>query len=337
MALALIFAPLQASEAARCEPGLPHYRPARLSVPASAPYFAPDGRIRIVGYNDMAEMLSALATLFETSHPGFRFELILKGTRTAPQALADGTSLFAPMGAELEDAALAGYRAVHLADPLMIRVANDSLDPKARSSPVGIFVHRDNPLAELSLDQARHIFTRGRGRRHVTWGDLGLSGIWSNRKIHPTGFAETTAIGLFLRRQKFDGRPFVSNYIGKGQSRDVIEAVAGDPLAIGFANLSHESGQVKALAISSRAGAPAYSGSAANIRAGRYPLNRHLLVYARRGRDGAIDPVARAWLELILSCEGQRIIRDGSLGYIPLSPQDVALERSKLTVLKQGN
>src|SRR6185437_7104554 len=66
---------------------------------ASAPYLTANGAISIVGYNDMREILEALDLLFERTHPGTRFHLTMKGTRTAPAALATGRSLFAPMGA----------------------------------------------------------------------------------------------------------------------------------------------------------------------------------------------------------------------------------------------
>jgi phosphate transport system substrate-binding protein len=155
-----------------CAPDLPRYRPQLLAFPANAPYTTADGRIRIVGYNDMAEMLTALGRIFERAHPGFHFDLVLRGTRTAPSALTDGTSLFAPMGAEFEDKDLAAYQRVYGEQPLLIRIAHDSLNPLAKSSPVGIFVHSTNPLSTLSIENARRIFTRSdNSARH--WADWG--------------------------------------------------------------------------------------------------------------------------------------------------------------------
>jgi len=90
-------------------------------------YLTAEGKIRIVGYNDMDQMLKALGQMFEQRHPGIRFEWELKGTRTAPGPLIDGTSTFAPMGAELEPAALARWWQVYRSEPLAVPIAHDSL------------------------------------------------------------------------------------------------------------------------------------------------------------------------------------------------------------------
>jgi len=290
-----------------------------------ASYVTPDGRVRVIGYNDMAEMLKPMAARFTEQHPHIRFEFILKGTRTAPPALRDGTSLFAPMGAEWEDAQLEAYRARHGQDPVMFRVAHDSLNPAALSSPTAVIVNAKNPLKQITLDQIRAIFTGTAPIR--AWQEIDPRMVG---EVRPVGFAEHTAIGQFLRRNKFEGQAFGPKYVGKPQSRDVVAAVAADEQAIGFANLNHVNSSVRALGIVSSPGkAPAF-GTADEIRAGRYPFDRHLLVYVRRSTSGEIEPLAKAWLELMLSCEGQAIIGDGRLGYIPLSADEVATERLKL-------
>lgn len=76
--------------------GLQSFKPAPLRAPERASYLNADGAIRIIGYNDMQGILARISSLFQRIHPEFRFELILKGTRTAPDALARGTSLLAP-------------------------------------------------------------------------------------------------------------------------------------------------------------------------------------------------------------------------------------------------
>ena len=64
----------------------------------------------------------------------------------------------------------------------------------------------------------------------------------------------------------------------------------------------------------------------ANLLAGRYPLDRFLLVYARV----PLSPVAREFLRLTLSREGQSAIAASPQGYLPLSAREAALERAKL-------
>lgn len=317
-AMALISLAAVPASASDCLPGYPRFRPGKVSIPADAAWRTPDGRSRIVGYNDMDEMLRPMAQLLERRDPRMRSELQLKGTRTAPPALIDGTSLFAPMGAEWEDAQAAAYRARYGSDPVMIRVAHDSLNPAARSSPVAVIVHRSSPLASLTMAEVKDLFTGTAAHPRA------------NLALHPVGFAETTAIGQFLRKRVFAGAAFVPGYQGKPQSREVVDAVAADPQAIGLANINHVDARVRQVGLASGPGARPSFGTREDLQAGRYPLDRHLLAYARRGPDGKIEPAARAWFELMLSCEGQAIIAKGGLGYIPLSPAEAARERRSL-------
>jgi phosphate transport system substrate-binding protein len=60
--------------------------------------------------------------------------------------------------------------------------------------------------------------------------------------------------------------------------------------------------------------------------AGRYPLDRFLLIYARQP---LASPV-REFLRLALSREGQDIVAASPQGYLPLSAREAALERAKL-------
>ena len=156
---ALLLLPVTGSYAASVDPALPRYEPRGVEIPASASYVGADGAIVVVGYNDMRDMLEALVPLFAAAHPDIRIRLDLPGTRFAPSALAKGESAFAPMGAEFTPAQLAEYRAAVGADPLEFRVAHASLDPHALSGPLAVFVHRDNPLASVTVDQLRRVYT----------------------------------------------------------------------------------------------------------------------------------------------------------------------------------
>src|SRR6202171_557195 len=150
---ALLLLPVTGSYAASVDPALPRYEPRRVEIPASASYVGADGAIVVVGYNDMRDMLEALVPLFAAAHPDIRIRLDLPGKRFAPAALARGESAFAPMGAEFTPAQLAEYRALQPLDPAAFRVAHASLDPRAVSGPLAIFVHRDNPIASLTLEE----------------------------------------------------------------------------------------------------------------------------------------------------------------------------------------
>lgn len=318
------FLPLTAAQVSRARLQL-------LGQTASAPYLTASGAISVVGYNDMREMFEALDELFEEAHPGVHFALTLKGTRTAPAALAAGRSLLAPMGAEFQPDQLAAYRREVGSDPIAFRVAHDSLEPRARSGPLVIFVPAANPLPELTLGQIERIFAAGGPR--LRWGQLGLTGDLANRPVHPYGLAATTPLGRFMRQHALAGRPFDERFIGLPESAEVVRDVGSDPLGIGFAAINHVTPAVRMVSLSRRQGERASRATRADLLAGRYPLDRYLLVYVRIPPGGRLDPIARDYLRLALSPEGQRAIASGHLGYLPLSAAEAAAERWKLKAL----
>ena len=290
-------------------PELPAYEAEPVPVPSEAHYVTPDGALAVVGYNDMEQMLAALGARFNATHPALRFAFTLKGTRTAPMALARAESAFAPMGAEFSPEQLATYRAVTGGEPQMFRVAHCSLDPSALSGPLAIVVPAASPLTALTLDEVAEIFS---GR--------------ATRGLHPHGLAPGTALGLFLRERLLQGGDFGAGFKPFAQSRDVMKAVADDPQAIGFAAAMRRMPGVKALALIPAPGMSPVDLTDETIRSGRYPLDRFLLIYARQ----PLEPVVREFLRLVLSREGQEIIAHGTLGYLPLNATEAAAERAKL-------
>jgi phosphate transport system substrate-binding protein len=290
-------------------------------------YETADGRFRIVGYNDMDEMLLAAAKCIQGGPAGIRFEFDLKSTRAAPAALIAGRSILAPMGAEMGPADRVAFRAAWGSDPIEFRIAHDSLTRGTLSSPTGILVARVNPLRRITLDQVRHIFTDQPGRSTIsTWRALGIA---NTADIRPVGLAADTAIGRFVLNALRADR-YTVRFEGMRQSHDAAAIVAADPTAIALANLNFAGPDVRALTIIDDRGiarAPTRTG----IRSGGYPLDRFLLIYVRQEADGRIAPAARILLESLLSPAGQAAIGRQSRGYIPLNPRELADERIKLS------
>lgn len=290
-------------------------------APRAAP---PPETIRIVGYNDMDEMLGALTDAYARHRPGTRFELELKSTKSAPGALLSGASQLAPMGAAMSAAERAAIRTRWGHDPVEIRVAHDSLKPGVLSSPTGVFIHRDNPLRAIRLSDLRRLFTP-HADPITRWSQLG----GADRAVTLLSLGDQTAIGKFLLDGALRSDRFVPAMRGFPQSREVAAAIGADRNAIGFANLNHANPAIRALDLIDDRGRRSQP-IETDIVAGRYPLDRHLLVYARRGRDGQVEPAARDFLAYMLSAEGQTIIGRGEKAYLPLNPADRRYELKKL-------
>jgi phosphate transport system substrate-binding protein len=298
---------------------------------SGADYWTEAGRIRVVGYNDMLPLLTAMNGLFSELHPGVDFELDLKGTRTAPPALTAGRSAFAPMGAEFSEAALEEFRRETGSDPLAIRVAHGSLNPQALSGPLAFFVHQDNPLKQISVDDSMRVFSQVENSPAIeTWGQLGLDGDWAQRRIEPCGLVPSTALASFLHRHKFDGRPFSDAVSGFPQSRDAVEFAASHPHALCFAALNRRVAGVIALAVSEHNDEPAYAATAEAVTGGVYPLDRYLYIYVRKYNDPVIDTLVTDYLRMVLSRAGQALVASTPPGYLPLNAHEIETELAKL-------
>src|SRR5260370_12444740 len=225
------------------------------------------------------------------------------------------------MGGEFTPQELESYRAVAGADPVLVRVAQASLRPRALSGPLAIFVHPDNPLTSLALTQAAQAFT-GQAAR---WGALGATGAWADRPIHPYGLKPETVLGIFAKQKVLSGREFGKEFAGFPQSADVVEKLSNDTSGIGFAAANRRSASVRALALAPRAQDEPVAPTAENMVDGRYPLDRFLLIYARR----PLLPLVREFLRLVPSRRGPGGGGAAASGDLPLSAAAAAGARAQ--------
>ena len=111
---------------------------------------------------------------------------------------------------------------------------------------------------------------------------------------------------------------------------DVIQRVAEDPAAIGIAALNQPLANVKVIPLRNTDTGPAISPTAAEIAAGRYPLDRFAYIYLRLGKGMPLDEFGKEYMRTVLSEAGQRAIAAEAAGYIPLNAAELAEERAKL-------
>ncbi|MBS0662374.1 MAG: substrate-binding domain-containing protein [Verrucomicrobia bacterium] len=272
-------------------------------------YLTPDGAVSVVGYNDMAEMIAAWGDRFVQHYPGVRFSLRLQGTRSALPALEQGRSAFGPMGAEPNPAEVTEFRAATGSELQWFRIAHASLSPRALSGPLAVVVPASSPRRTVTLDEL-HDLLAGRVQDGV--------------RVY--AMAPETALGRYTRDRLLAGGPYAPGVRTFGQSRDVVRALAADPTGIGLAAAVAITADVRALAVAPGAAEVPVALTPENIRAGRYPLDRFLLISARI----PLDPLVRAYLDLVLSPQGQEVINQGSLGYLPLNDAERAAERTRL-------
>lgn len=199
------------------DPDLPSYQPQPFTLPKDAGYLMRDGSIRIIGAQGMDVAFKNLNALFIKSHPRTRFTMSLHGAATAIGGLYCGVSAFAPNVREFWPAEVGAFKMTFGYEPTAIRVAHGAFSTISKANPIAIFVNRKNPLERLTTQQVARIFSTGGGGGDITsWGQLGLTGEWAKRKIHPIGPSPTAGniqgVAILMKQFHFGNHPYAAQY-----------------------------------------------------------------------------------------------------------------------------
>jgi phosphate transport system substrate-binding protein len=312
------------------------YAPAEVAPRDHAGYTLPDGTIQIVTCSRLAGIVRALNQVFTATHPGVRFTVLEGDNYSAMAALTFDRTAFAPLGSEYTRIGL-GDNLKIAADPIGFRIAHASLSPGVGVPALGVIVNSSNPIAALSMTQLTRMFAVGGPVGDIaTWGQAGVAGPLAEREVHPIGpmpsdytDSEDPQVGEFLSTDKMNGLNMNHRYSALARYADVAQRVKEDPAAVGITALNIPLNDVKVIALKGDIGSPV-QGGAAEIAAGRNPLDRFIYIYLRAGKGMPIDPFGKEYLRTVLSEEGQRAIAAEAAGYIPLSAGELAEERMRL-------
>jgi phosphate transport system substrate-binding protein len=195
--------------------------------------------------------------------------------------------------------------------PSKFKVAIDAL---------AVFVNKDNPLKQLTLQQADAIFSKGRacgGAKDITtWGDLGLTGDWAAKPISLYGRNSASGTYGFFKEHALCNGDYKDTVKEQPGSASVVQGVAEDRYGIGYSGIGYKTSGVKALALAKKDGEPFIETDPAEVYAGKYPLARFLYVYVNQPPNKPLDPLVKQFLLYILSRDGQEVVvKDG---YLPL-------------------
>jgi phosphate transport system substrate-binding protein len=213
------------------------------------------------------------------------------------------------------------FKAKHGYPPAVVPAAIDML---------AVFVHKDNPLKQLSLQQVDAIFSKNRNgglKDDIrTWGDLGLEGEWKDKPISLYGRnAASGTYGYFKEHALFKG-DFKDSVKEQPGSSSVVQGVATDKYAMGYSGIGYMTADVRAVPLMKDAKAAAVEATPENAYSGKYPLARFLYVYINHKPGSDLDPLRREFIAYILSKQGQEdVVKDG---YYPL-PSKIVFDTLK--------
>jgi phosphate transport system substrate-binding protein len=345
--------------------GLPEYKPQQIV----------SGTIRQWGNNYIKDspLVEVWERGFRKYHPDVRFKDNLSSSAVAFPGLIAGVADLAPMGRQAlwdelkgfeREGAEGGGEGSSNVDVVEIVMATGSFDVRGWTFALGVFVHKDNPISKLTLEQLDGIFgaerdggwngltwdasvARGADKNIRTWGQLGLTGEWAEKPIHVYGYNFKYHFTDEIDKKVLKGsgkwneklRAY-SNVAGQkadgsltGAGELMMNDLSKDRYGIAYSGIPFMTSQTKPVALAATKEGPYVELTLKNVQNRSFPLTRDVYYYFKREKGKQVDPKLKEFLRYVLSREGQNAVQqDGK--YLPLTPEAA---REQLQKLEHGS
>lgn len=289
-------------------------------IPAYKKTSGVTGNLNSIGSDTLNDLMTLWAEGFKAQYPNVKIQIEGKGSSTAPPALIEGTAQIGPMSREMKSSEIDAFEKKYGYKPTAVKVSIDAL---------AVYVHKDNPVKGLTLQQVDGIFSSTRkagGQDIATWGQAGLTGEWAAKPLSLYGRNSASGTyGYFKDEalQKGDFKPSVKEQPG---SSAVVQSVGTDLGGIGYSGIGYITSAVRAVPIA-KSGDKFVEANYENCLNGDYPIARFLYVYINKKPGAAGDKLVSEFVKFIASKEGQEVVLKS--GYFPL-PAEVSAEVVKL-------
>ncbi len=249
--------------------------------------------VNVKGSDTMVILGQKWADEYMKAHPGTVVAITGGGSGTGIAQLINGTTDIAQSSRPMKDeekqkAAEAGGGAVE-----EHAVARDG---------VTVYVHSVNPVATISMEQLRGVYTG----TITNWKDLG----GADAPITVYSRENNSGTYVFFKEHVLGGADFIDRAQTLPGTAAVVNAVKNDPGGIGYGGIAYGEG-IRHLGILGADGAPVEP-TEETIKSGAYPLSRPLYWYVAAKAPQA----ARDLLAWVTSPEGQAHVIE--VGYFPV-------------------
>ena len=176
---------------------------------------------------------------------------------------------------------------------------------------LAVFLHKDNPINVLSIEQIKKIYARG--KQYENWSELGVEvpGCKNNESVVVSRQNNSGTYAYFKKAVLGAKSKYRQGTLDMHGSKDVVDLVEKTPCAIGYSGLAYATDHIK-MACVGDGDENCVSPSVAPASNRSYSIARPLLMYTNGEPEGEI----KTYLDWILSDEGQCIIL--AKGYAPV-------------------
>ncbi|RMD82091.1 MAG: phosphate ABC transporter substrate-binding protein [Candidatus Dadabacteria bacterium] len=255
------------------------------------------------GSDTLVNLAQSWAQAYRKVRPDVAIAVSGGGSGTGIAALINGTVDIANASRDITPEEREKIRKAHGVDPVEHIVAYDA---------VAFFVHPNNPLREITIEQLACIY--GEGGPCEKWSDLGVEvpGC-AGQQIIRVSRQSNSGTYFFVREHVLGkDRDYKLGSRDMQGNKDVVDLVSKTPCAIGYSGMGYLTDAVRALCVAPKKGAPCARPTPENAISGKYPLARPLYMYTLGEPKGAIAE----YIEWIRSPAGQKIVAER--GFVPI-------------------
>ena len=253
------------------------------------------------GSDTMLQLAQAWSEMYSAKNPDVRVAVSGGGSGTGIAGLINGVVDVANCSRSIKPAEEKEIEEKHGVKPKEYIMGLDCL---------AVFVHKDNPLEEITIEQLGQIF--GEDGTITKWSQLGIEAPGGKDEIVRVSRTSNSGTYVYFKETVIpEGKSFKSGALGMHGSKEVVELCGKTPAAIGFSGMGYATDEVKMLLVSQKEGAKAFAPNNENALSGDYPIARPLFMYTL----GEPKPHVKAYLDWCMGPEGQKIV--AATGYVP--------------------
>ncbi|WP_372739389.1 PstS family phosphate ABC transporter substrate-binding protein [Neptunomonas sp.] len=281
------------------------------------------GNLSSVGSDTLANLMTLWAEEFKRVYPNVNVQIQAAGSSTAPPALTEGTANMGPMSRKMKDKEIESFEKKYGYKPTPVAVAIDAL---------AVFVHKDNPIKGLSIQQVDAIFSStrkcGAAEDVSTWGQVGVEGALADKSLQLFGRNSVSGTYGYFKSKALCKGDFKNNVNEQPGSASVVQSVSTSLNSLGYSGIGYKTSSVRALPLAKKEGSAFVEATPENAVNGAYPLSRFLYVYVNKKPGAALPPMEAEFLKMVLAKVGQEVVvKDG---YIPLPAKVVEKQMADL-------
>ncbi len=250
--------------------------------------------ITIRGSDTLLILNRELAAKYTKANPSLKFDVLGGGSGLGISALLSGETDIAAASRAMNESEKAAFERHAGTRPLEVVVALDG---------VGVYVHNNNPISRLTIEQLRGIL----GGQIRNWRDVG----GPNRRIDVYNRDKNSGTRAFMQEYLLAGQPFTRLAYEVSSTSMLMAAVSRNQNAIGYGGIAYAQGAHIVRLADHIDGAGIWP-DLEGVSSGKYPLSRPLYYYVN---PAAMDDGLRGFLRWVVSARGQNVVT--SVGYYP--------------------